>query len=97
MTRHAHLPPNSYVTYAAADCNHLHRTQVLTSTVKPQWNYQQSIKLSVEHLFNEKKLFILKVWHKIDADTESIPGKELSPKHANEVIAFLLRSNRKIR
>ncbi|CAF4407056.1 unnamed protein product, partial [Adineta steineri] len=44
-------------------------------TVKPQWNYQQAVKLSLEHLFNEKKVFILKVWHKIDADIESIPEK----------------------
>ncbi|CAF0800277.1 unnamed protein product [Rotaria sp. Silwood1] len=70
-----HIPPNPYVTYSTADSNHLCRTQVLTSTTKPQWNYQQSIKLSIEHLFNEKKVFILKVWHKINADIESIPEK----------------------
>ncbi|CAF1190222.1 unnamed protein product [Rotaria sordida] len=70
-----HTPPNPYVTYSTADSNHLCRTQVLTSTIKPQWNYQQSIKLSIEHLFNEKKVFLLKVWHKINADIESIPEK----------------------
>ncbi|CAF2487401.1 unnamed protein product [Rotaria sp. Silwood2] len=70
-----HIPPNPYVTYSTADSNHLCRTQVLTATSKPQWNYQQSIKLSIEHLFNEKKVFILKVWHKINADIESIPEK----------------------
>ncbi|CAF3248775.1 unnamed protein product [Rotaria socialis] len=70
-----HTPPNPYVTYATADSNHLCRTQVLTLTAKPQWNHQQSVKLSIEHLFNEKKVFILKVWHKINADIESIPEK----------------------
>ena len=39
------------------------------------WNYQQAVKLAVEHLFNEKKTFILKVWHKINADIETIPEK----------------------
>ncbi|UJR25905.1 hypothetical protein I4U23_007253 [Adineta vaga] len=73
--KNLHLPPNPYVTYLAADSNHLFRTQVLTSTMKPQWNYQQSVKLSVEHLFNEKKVFILKVWHKINVEIESIPEK----------------------
>ena len=73
--RNLHLPPNPYVTYSAADSNHLYRTQVLTSTVRPQWNYQQSVKLSVEHLFDEKKVFILKVWHKLNAEIESIPGR----------------------
>ncbi|CAF4062202.1 unnamed protein product, partial [Rotaria magnacalcarata] len=70
-----HTAPNPYVTYAIADSNHLCRTQVLTLTAKPQWNHQQSVKLSIEHLFNEKKVFILKVWHKINADIESIPEK----------------------
>jgi hypothetical protein len=32
------------------------------------------VKLAVEHLFNEKKTFILKVWHKVNADIETIPG-----------------------
>ncbi|CAF0774338.1 unnamed protein product [Adineta ricciae] len=73
--KNLHLPPNPYVTYSAADSNHLYRTQVLTSTVRPQWNYQQSVKLSVEHLFDEKKVFILKVWHKLNAEIESIPEK----------------------
>ncbi len=70
-----HSPPNPYVTYSTADSNHLHRTQVVPPTIKPQWNYQQSVKLSIEHLFNENNVFILKVWHKTDADIESIPGK----------------------
>ncbi|CAF0935186.1 unnamed protein product [Adineta steineri] len=70
-----HIPPNPYVTYSTIDSDHLYRTPVLISTVKPQWNYQQAVKLSLEHLFNEKKVFILKVWHKIDADIESIPEK----------------------
>lgn len=58
-----------------ADSNHLCRTQILTSTCKPSWNYQQAVKLAVEHLFNDKKTFILKVWHKINADIETIPEK----------------------
>jgi hypothetical protein len=72
--RNAHIPPNPYVTYSTADSHHLCRTQILTSTCKPIWNYQQSVKLAVEHLFNEKKTFILKVWHKVNADIETIPG-----------------------
>ena len=31
----AHVPPNPYVTYSAADSHHLCRTQVLKSTSKP--------------------------------------------------------------
>lgn len=85
--RNAHVPPNPYVTYSTADTNHLCRTQILTSTNKPQWNYQQSIKLSVEHLFNEKKVFLLKVWHKINADIESIPG--IISRIIHLVISFL--------
>ncbi len=73
--RNLHIPPNPYVTYSAGDSNHLYRTQVLTSTRKPLWNYQQSVKLPIEHLFDDKKVLILKVWHKINADIESIPGK----------------------
>lgn len=71
----AHVAPNPYVTYSTADSHHLCRTQILTSTNKPIWNYQQSVKLAVEHLFNDKKTFILKVWHKVNADIETIPGK----------------------
>jgi len=73
--RNIHIPPNPYVTYLTADSNNIYRTQVVISTTKPQWNYQQIIQLSIEHLFNEKKVFILKVWHKINANIESIPGK----------------------
>jgi len=76
--RNAHVSPNPYVTYSTADSHHLCRTQILTSTCKPIWNYQQSVKLAVEHLFNEKKTFILKVWHKVNADIETIPGNSSS-------------------
>jgi hypothetical protein len=72
--RNAYILPSPYVTYSTADSHHLCRTQILTSTCKPIWNYQQSVKLAVEHLFNEKKTFILKVWHKVNADIETIPG-----------------------
>ncbi|CAF1106445.1 unnamed protein product [Rotaria sp. Silwood1] len=71
----AHISPNPYVTYSTADSHHLCRTQILKSTCKPIWNYQQSVKLAVEHLFNDKKTFILKVWHKVNADIETIPEK----------------------
>ncbi|CAF3575312.1 unnamed protein product [Rotaria sordida] len=71
----AHISPNPYVTYSTADSQHLCRTQILKSTSKPIWNYQQSVKLAVEHLFNDKKTFILKVWHKVNADIETIPEK----------------------
>ena len=83
--RNLHAPPNPYVTYSAADSNHLYRTQVLTSTVRPQWNYQQSVKLSVEHLFNEKKVFILKVWHKLNSEIESIPGRLVNKKYSHRL------------
>lgn len=75
--RNAHVPPSPYVTYSTADTHHLSRTQILKSTSKPIWNYQQSVKLPVEHLFNDKKAFILKVWHKVNADIETIPGNSL--------------------
>jgi C2 domain-containing protein 3 len=45
---------------------------VLNSTTKPQWNYQQTVHLSIEHLFNEKKVFILKLWH---AEIDSISNQ----------------------
>ncbi|CAF2632795.1 unnamed protein product [Rotaria sp. Silwood2] len=71
----AHISPSPYVTYSTADSHHLCRTQILKLTCKPIWNYQQSVKLAVEHLFNDKKTFILKVWHKVNADIETIPEK----------------------
>ncbi|CAF1141894.1 unnamed protein product [Adineta ricciae] len=71
----AHTLPNPYVTYSTANSQHLCRTQILTSTNRPIWNYQQAVKLAVEHLFNDKKTFILKVWHKVNADIETIPEK----------------------
>ena len=64
-----HRPPNPYVTFSTADSKQLYRTQVLTSTTKPQWNYQQRVQLSIEYLFNEKKVFLLKLSH---AETESM-------------------------
>ncbi|CAF0929940.1 unnamed protein product, partial [Didymodactylos carnosus] len=74
-TENEHVPPNPYVTYSTANSAHLCKTNVLNKTCKPIWNYQHQVKLSIEHLFNEKKNFILKVWHKINADIESIPEK----------------------
>ncbi|CAM4925264.1 unnamed protein product [Rotaria socialis] len=75
VSKNAHVPPNPYVSYSTADTHHLCRTQILKSTCKPIWNHQQAVKLSVEHLFNEKKTFILKVWHKVNADIETVPEK----------------------
>ncbi len=80
------------MTYSTADSHHLCRTQILTSTSKPVWNYQQSVKLAVEHLFNEKKTFILKVWHKVNADIETIPGNSLHRRTSPSLIS----SDRKI-
>ncbi|CAF0752136.1 unnamed protein product [Didymodactylos carnosus] len=74
-TENEDVLPNPYVTYGTANSGHLYKTNVLNKTCKPMWNYQQQVKLSIEHLFNEKKNFILKVWHKINADIESIPEK----------------------
>ncbi len=70
-SRNVHHPPNPYVTYSTPDSNQLYRTQVLTSTTKPQWNYQQKVHLSIEHLFNEKQVFILKIWHAEDQNQTS--------------------------
>jgi hypothetical protein len=78
LSRNAHVPPNPYVTYSTADSHHLCRTPILTATCKPIWNFQQSAKLPIEHLFNDKKTFILKVWHKMNADIETIPGNARS-------------------
>lgn len=88
LYRNAHVAPNPYVTYSTADSHHLCRTQILTLTCKPIWNYQQSVKLAVEHLFNEKKTFILKVWHKVNADIETIPGNLFLKKLIRKNISF---------
>lgn len=69
FSRNVLRPPNPYVTFSTADSKQLYRTQVLTSTTKPQWNYQQLVQLSIEYLFNEKKVFLLKISH---AETESM-------------------------
>ena len=83
-SRSIHQPPNPYVTFSTADSKQLYRTQILTSTSKPQWNYQQHVQLSIEYLFNEKKVFLLKVSH---AENESISDEHKTS--ADKTLGFV--------
>ena len=54
------------------------------------------MKLAVEHLFNEKKTFILKVWHKVNADIETIPGNSCMTLEKNSFLSLIEKSGDKV-
>ena len=80
-----HVDPNAYVTYSSAKTKHLSFTNIVEHTINPVWNYQETTLFSADHLFDESKCLILKVWHKINLDLE----QQTPEKSGDKVIGFV--------
>ena len=80
-----HVDPNAYVTYSSAKTKHLSFTNIIEHTINPVWNYQETTLFSADHLFEESKCLILKVWHKINLDLE----QQTPEKSGDKVIGFV--------
>lgn len=84
-TFNKHIPPNAYVTYSPDNTSRLVKTQVIERNVSPIWNYQELTQFSCDHLFDESKCLILKVWHKLNPDLESASPE----KSGDKVLGFV--------
>jgi hypothetical protein len=80
-----HVEPNAYVTYSNAKTKNLSFTKIFEHTINPIWNYQETTLFSLDHLFDDSKCLILKVWHKINLDLE----QQTPEKSGDKVIGFV--------
>jgi hypothetical protein len=63
-----HVEPNAYVTYSCSSVTNLKQTHAVEQQSCPVWNHQELVFLNVNHLYDENKCLVLKVWHKVNPD-----------------------------
>jgi hypothetical protein len=83
-----HIEPNPYVTYSCLNATSLKHTSTLEQQSCPVWNYQELASFNVDHLYDESKCLILKVWHKLNPDLQR--DQNTSPeKSSDKVLGFV--------